>query len=159
MARTMSRRKKRFTLVLVAVLMLSGAGVAFAFWTSTGSGDGSAETGTSAAFTIAADPAVGTIAPGGAGQTVDFTVTNPGPGVLSLSNVTVTMASPSGVAWVPPAGCDIADYTASVTTQPVDGEIPVGTGVDGQATVRLANSAINQDACKGQTVPLYFTAS
>ena len=159
MARTVSRRKKRFTFVLVAVLVLSGAGVAFAFWTSTGSGDGSAETGTSVAFTIAADPAVGTIAPGGAGQTVDFTVTNPGPGVQSLSNVTVTMASATGVAWVPPAGCDIADYTASVTTQPVDGEILVGDSVDGQATVTLANTATNQDACQGQTVPLYFTAS
>jgi hypothetical protein len=133
--------------------------VAFAFWTSTGSGDGSAETGTSVAFTIAADPAVGTIAPGGAGQTVDFTVTNPGPGVQSLSNVTVTMASTTGVAWVPPAGCDIADYTASVTTQPVDGEILVGDSVDGQATVTFANTATNQDACQGQTVPLYFTAS
>jgi hypothetical protein len=155
----MSRRKKRITFVLVGVLMLGGAGVAFAYWTSTGTGDGSAETGTSVAFIIAADPAVGTIVPGGAGQTVDFTVTNPGPGVESLSNVTVTMASAAGVAWVPPVGCDIADYTASVTTQPVDGEIPVGDGVDGQATVTLANSATNQDACQGQTVPLYFTAS
>jgi hypothetical protein len=159
MARTMSRRKKRITFVLGAVLVLSGAGVAFAYWTSTGTGDGSAETGTSVAFTIAADPAVGTIAPGGAGQTVDFTVTNPGPGALSLSNVAVTMASATGVAWVPPVGCDIADYTASVTTQPIDGEIPVGEGVDGQVTVTLANTATNQDACQGQTVPLYFSVS
>jgi hypothetical protein len=155
----MSRRKKRRTLALVAVLTLSGAGVAFAFWTSSGTGDGSAQTGTSVPFDIAADAAVGTIAPGGPGQTVNFTVTNPGPGAQSLSDVKVSMAGGNGVPWVPLAGCDVADYTASVTIQPPDGEIPVGAGVDGRATVTLDNTAVNQDACQGQTVPLYFTAS
>jgi len=159
MARTISRRKKRFTIVLVAGLVLSGAGVAFAYWTAGGTGDGEAQTGTSVAFAIAADPAVGTISPGGAGQTVDFRVTNPGPGTLQLSDVTVVMASATGVPWVPSGGCDIADYTASVTTQPVHGEIQAGDSVGGQATVTLANTAVNQDACQGQAIPLYFTAS
>jgi hypothetical protein len=159
MAKHRSRRKKRFTFVLVAVLMLSGVGVAFAYWTATGTGEGAAQTGTSVAFTIAADPAVGTLAPGGAGQTVDFTVTNPGPAIQSLSNVTVTMASAAGVAWVPPVGCNVADFTATITIQPVDGEVLVGDGVDGQATVTLANTAVNQDACQGLAVPLYFTTS
>ncbi len=158
MTRTMSRRKKRFTFVLVAGLVLSGAGVAFACWTAGGTRDGEAQTGTSVDFTITANPAVGTISPGGAGQTVDFTVTNPGPGILQLSDVTVIMASATGVPWVPSGGCDIADYTASVTTQPVDGEIQAADSVDGQATVTLANTAVNQDACQGQAIPLYFTA-
>jgi hypothetical protein len=60
---------------------------------------------------------------------------------------------------VPSGGCDIADYTASVTTQPVDGEIQAADSVNGQATVTLANTAVNQDACQGQAIPLYFTAS
>jgi len=159
MARTMSRRKKRFTFVLIAGLVLSGAGVAFAYWTARGTGDGEAQTGTSVDFTIAADPAVGTISPGGAGQTVDFTVTNPGPGILQLSDVTVIMASANGVPWVPDGACDVADYSASVTTQAAEGEIQAGDSVDGQATVTLANTAVNQDACQGQPIPLYFTAS
>jgi hypothetical protein len=158
-AKTMSRRKKHLTFVLVAVSMLSGAGVAFAYWTAGGTGDGQAETGTSVDFTIAASPAVGTISPGSAGQTVDFTVTNPGPGTLQLSDVTVIMADATGVPWVPSGDCDIADYTASVTTQPANEEIQAGDSVDGQATVTLANTAVNQDACQGQAVPLYFTAS
>jgi hypothetical protein len=159
MAKTRSRRKKRVTLVLVAILVLGGAGVAFTYWTAGGSGDGEAQTGTSVDFTIAADPAVGTITPGGPGQTVDFTITNPGPGSLQLSDVTVSMASATGVPWVPDGGCDIADHTASVTTQPAAGEIPAGDSVDGQATVTLANTAVNQDACMGQVIPLYLTAS
>jgi hypothetical protein len=154
----MHRRKKRSTFALVAVLVLSGAGLAFAYWTAGGAGDGEAQTGTSVDFSIAANPAVGTISPGGAGQTVDFTVTNPGPGILQLSDVTVIMASETGVPWVPSGGCDIADYTASVTTQPV-GEIQAGDSVDGQATVTLTNTAVNQDACQGQAIPLYLTAS
>jgi hypothetical protein len=159
MARTSSPSKKRFTLAVVAVLIFSGAGAAFAYWTSTGEGAGTAETGTSAVFTIAADPAVGTISPGGAGQTVDFTVTNPGPGVQALTTVTVALADAAGTAWVPPTGCDIADYTASVTTAPPAGAIAAGADVSGQVTVTLANTSVNQDACQGETAPLYFSAS
>jgi hypothetical protein len=29
----------------------------------------------------------------------------------------------------------------------------------GTATVTLANTGVNQDACQGQTVPLYFTTT
>jgi hypothetical protein len=159
MAKTKSRRKRSLTFVLVAILVLTGAGLAFAFWTAGGTGDGDAQTGTSVDFTIAADPAMGMIFPGGAGQTVDFTVTNPGPGSLHLNDVSVTMASATGVPWVPSGGCDIADYTASITTQPVEGEIPAGESVDGRATVTLANTAVNQDDCQGQAIPLFFTAS
>ncbi len=156
----MSRRKKRLTLALVTILMLTGAGVAFAFWTSTGSGDGSAVTGTSTVFTIEVDPATGpAILPGGAGQTVDFTVTNPGPGTQSLTLVTVKLADPTGVVWDPPAGCLLADYTATVTTPPAYGEMAAGADVTGTATVTLANTSANQDACKDAPVPLYFSAS
>ncbi|MEV5963331.1 hypothetical protein AB0L70_16290 [Kribbella sp. NPDC051952] len=159
MAGTNSRRKKRIIITLLAVLSLTGAGVAFAYWTSTGTGSGAASTGTSTALTITSEDAVGTIAPGNAGQTVGFTVTNPGPGVQSLTNVTVTMAGPTGTAWVPPTGCLIADYTAAVTTAPVAGAIPVGESRTGTATVTLANTGLNQDACKNAAVPLYFVAS
>jgi hypothetical protein len=160
MAGTISRRKERFTLAALAVLMLGGAGAAFAFWTATGTGEGSAETGTSAEFTITSADAVGTIAPGSAGQTVEFTVTNPGPGVQTLSNVTVEIADAAGVAWVPTGDCHIADYTAAITADPTSGVLAVGAGVTGAVTVTLDNDTlVNQDDCKNQTVPLYFVAS
>lgn len=159
MATSISRPKKRYTLALVAVLTITGAGAAFAYWTSTGSGTGSATTGTSAAFTVVSEEAVGTIAPDSAGQTVDFTVTNPGPGALNLTAVAVTMAGPTGVAWVPPVDCDIDAYSVTLTTPPAYGPISAEGFVTGTVTVRLASTDVNQDTCKGATVPLYFQAS
>lgn len=159
MAGTASRRTKRLALALAAVLILTGVGAAFAFWTSTGTGTGSALTGTSVAFTISSDPAVGTISPDSAGQTIDFEVTNPGPGVLTLTAVSVTMAGATGVAWVPTGDCDIADYAATVTTAPTFGAIAAGDTVGGTATVTLADNGADQDDCQGQAVPLYFAAS
>ncbi len=159
MARTTFRGKKRAIIAIAAILTVSGAGAAFAYWTSTGNGVGAATTGESVAFTVTSEPAVGTIAPGGAGQTVAFTVTNPGATAQQLTTVTVTLATEYGAPWVPIDGCLAADYTATVTTAPAAGDIPAAGSVEGIATVTLANTAANQDACQGQDVPLYFLAS
>jgi hypothetical protein len=146
-------------MALAAVITVAGTGVAFAYWTATGSGTGSAKTGQSTAFTIASDPPVGTIAPDGAGQTVDFTVTNPGPGIQNLTSVSVTMADADGTAWEPTGDCDIADYDADVTALTPVGPLAVGGTSEGTVRVTLADSGANQDDCQGQTVPLYFVAS
>jgi hypothetical protein len=154
-----NRGNKRAAIILAAVLTLTGAGVAFAYWTSTGTGTGTATTGESVAFEITSEPGVGELAPGSAGQTVDFTVTNPGEGTQNLTAVTVEIADEDGEAWVPPDGCLAADYTAEVTTAPPAGDIAPGGSVDGTVTVTLANTAENQDACQGAEVPLLLTAS
>lgn len=159
MARTKSHGSKRIVVAFVAVLALAGAGIAFAYWTSTGTGDGTANTGVATAFTITSDTPVGTIAPGNAGQTVGFTVTNPSPGPLYLNVVTVTLANADGTPWVPPTGCLIEDFTATISTPPPVGDVPGGGSVGGEATVTLDNTAVNQDACQGVSVPLYFVAS
>jgi hypothetical protein len=159
MAKTMSRGRKRIIIAFVAMFTLAGAGVAFAYWTSTGSGTGAATTGVSTAFTITSQAPVGTITPGGAGQTVAFTVTNPSGTAQYLTSVAVTLATTGGTPWVPPAGCLIADYTATVTTAVPVGDIAAGASVNGVATVTLANTGVNQNACQGQAVPLYFVAS
>ncbi|HSV40140.1 MAG TPA: hypothetical protein VLI04_15380 [Nocardioidaceae bacterium] len=159
MAEFTSRSKRLVVLAITAVLTVAGAGIAFAYWTSTGTGVGSASTGDSVAFTIESDSPVGTIEPGSAGQTVAFTVTNASSGGQYLSGVTVAMAGPTGVAWVPAAGCDIDDYTATITTAPATGTIAAGASRNGTVTVTLANTGVNQDACQGESVPLYFVAS
>jgi hypothetical protein len=152
-------RTKTVAIVTGITLSLAGGGIAFAYWTSTGTGTGSATTGASVALTITADTAVGTIAPGSAGQTVQFTVANPGPGVQNLTSVTVAIATGAGVPWVPPTNCLLADYTAAITTAPTPGPMAVNATRTGTATVTLANTGLNQDACKGASVPLYFTAA
>jgi len=159
MATTQSRRKRGVVIAIAAALILGGSGAAFAYWSSSGTGTGGATTGESVAFTITSEDAVGTIAPGNAGQTVDFTVTNPGPGTQYLALVTVALATSEGTEWAPPAGCDFADYSATITTVPPAGSIVAGGFVEGTVTVTLANTAENQDACQNAAVPLYFVAS
>ena len=159
MTKTTFRNRKPVIIVLAALLTLAGAGIAFAYWTSTGTGDGTATTGESTAFTITTEAGEGEIAPGNAGQTYDFTVTNPSDSPQYLTGVTVTMADEEGVAWVPAAGCDIADYTVTMTTMAPVGDIAGGASVGGMVTVTLANTTENQDACQGESVPLHFVAA
>jgi hypothetical protein len=163
-ARTSSARKrtagtKRAAIALTAILTLAGGASAFAYWTTIGSGTGEATTGQSVEFTITTGASVGEIAPGNAGEAIGFTVSNPSAGPLTLSAVAVTLADTTGTAWVPPAGCLIADFTATLTTAPSWGPIAAGGTVTGTATVTLANTGVNQNACQGVTVPLYFAAS
>ena len=159
MVKTTFRGRKPVIIVLAALLTLAGAGIAFAYWTSTGTGDGTAQTGESTAFTITADAPDGTLAPGNAGQTVDFHVTNPSASPQFLTSVTATLANTDGTPWVPTGDCDIADYTVAMTTPAPVGDIAGGATVDGMITVTLANTAENQDDCQGQPVPLHFVAA
>ena len=156
---TFSTGRKLAVVAAIVVCALAGTGIAFAYWTSSGTGTGTATTGDSLAFAVTAEEPVGTIEPGSAGQTVAFTVTNASGGTQHLSNVTVAMANAAGVAWAPTGGCLIADYTATITTAPDPGAIAAGGSAAGTVTVTLANTGINQDACQGQSVPLYFHAS
>lgn len=151
--------RRTITIGLVALLTVAGAGAAFAYWTSTGTGTGAATTGESAAFTVTSETAVGTIAPGSAGQTVDFTVTNPGEGTQTLTTITVSLATADGTPWVPTGTCDVDAYDAVISTAPAFGPIAAGGSVDGVVTVTLSNTAENQDDCQGQEVPLYFVAA
>lgn len=160
MAQRMSRLKKIIVVASVAALSLGGAGVAFAYWTSTGTGSGAAATGTPSLFVITGqDPLDPAVTPGGPGQRVPFTVTNPGPATQYLSVVTVRIANADGSAWVPVEGCLAADYSVTLQTPPTYGQMVSGASVtNGIALVTMANTALNQDPCQGQAVPLYFTA-
>ncbi len=154
-----TRGKRRTIIALAAILTLAGTGAAFAYWTASGNGVGEATTGTSTAFTIVGADADGDLLPGGPGQTVEFTVTNPGDSAQTLNLVTVQLAGAGGAVWTPTDGCLPGDYTAAVTTDPAYGSIAAGGQLTGTVTVTLADTEANQDACKGQVVPLYFTAS
>lgn len=159
MSRTNTPMRKRIILALATVVTITGAGVAYAYWTSTGTGIGEATTDTSVPFEITSEAAVGTIAPGSAGETVAFTVTNPGEGTQNLALVTVALADEAGIAWVPTGTCLATDYVVTVSTAPAYGPIAPDGEVGGVATVTLNNTGISQDDCKGQVIPLYFVAS
>ncbi len=155
MASIAPRGRKRLILALATVLTISGAGLAYAYWTSTGAGDGTATTGTSVAFTVVAAEPVGTLAPGSAGQAITFTITNPGPGVQTINGVGVSVPGPDLV----PAGCTYEYYSVSITTPPRFGPIQPNESVTTVATIVMANSEANQDACQGFQLPIRLMVS
>lgn len=152
-------KKRTAIITIAAVLVLGGAGAAFAYWTSTGTGTGTATTGESTGFTVESDAPIGDpLTPGGPAQTVAFTVTNPGTGSQDLSDVTVTIANGDGTTWTAVDGCSAADYTVGTATI-VYGPIAGGADAEGDVTVAMIDTGVNQDDCQNAVVPLYFVAS
>jgi hypothetical protein len=156
----LNARKRRFiALVAALAVVCAGSGLAYAYWTAGGTGVGSATTGTSTNFAVASDPPTGgALTPGGAAQTVAFTVANAGTGGQNLTNVVVTVANADGSAWTATAGCSAADYTVGTPTI-VYGVIPGAGHTDGSVTITMNDLSTNQNACQGVTAPLYFVAS
>ncbi|MET4637557.1 hypothetical protein [Mycetocola sp. 2940] len=154
-------RKKLIAITTAALLVAGGGSAAFAYWTAAGEGTGSAATGTTEAFVVAATTTVGNpLTPGGAAQTHNFTVTNPGTGLQQLTSVVVSV-DPKWVGVTSTTSsdtCDAGDYTVSAATI-AKGEIAAGGKVTGSFTVAMNNLSEVQDACKGVTVPLVITAS
>jgi hypothetical protein len=152
-------RKRLAVLAVAAVLVLGGGAAAFAFWTSAGGGSGAATPGTSTAFTVASTAATGVaLVPGGTAQSVGFTVTNPGTASQALNLVAVTVANTDGTAWTAVPGCSAADYTIG-TPVVTYGTMLGGSNKTGTVSVTMIDTGVNQDACKGVAVPLYFVAN
>jgi hypothetical protein len=154
----LNRRGKRIAIVSVAaILVLGGGGAAFAFWTASGIGTGTATTGTSTEFTVTGGTAISDpLIPGGE-QSVPFTVTNVATITQTLSSVAVTIADTEGAPWDNDEGCSAADYDVSVDAPTLlYGAIEAEGTVDGTVTVTMLDSETNQDACKGEIVPLHF---
>jgi hypothetical protein len=155
------RTRRALTAAIALALVLGGGTAAFAYWTSTGHGQGSATTGTTVPFTLVSTAPSGTaMSPGGATQTVAFTVTNPATTPQTLSSVVATVANATtGAAWTSVAGCGAGDYTVGTATVSSYGPIPAGGTATGSVTITMNNTASNQNACIGATVPLYFAIS
>jgi hypothetical protein len=149
-----TRGKKRTLIVaVVAVLALIAAIAGYAYWSSTGSGTGSSTAGTTSAITLHASFPTG-IYPGGT-EPVSFTADNPNPGKVQVG--TIHLASVTFDAGH--AGCSAADFTMADVAENV--EIANGTGlaVPNNGTLSFADTASNQDACKGATITLNLTSS
>jgi hypothetical protein len=152
-------RKKRIIITTAAMLAVGG-GAAFAYWTATGIGNttASSET-TSSNFTITSTVTGGALSPGGPTQTFTFVVTNPGTGVQKLSAVAATVATTTGAAWTTVPGCSAADFTVGDPAFTAGEIAPNGT-VTGTVTLQMKNlTGVDQNGCKGATVPLHFAAS
>lgn len=161
----MQRFKRKKVLVpLIVVAMLAISGAAIGFWTSNGSGNGTATVGTSAALTVTPVTFTGLLYPGGTAATSSITIGNPGNAPVKVSNLVLDTSLPaagnqalSGIGGLPAAGCPAADFSftsgipAAGVSVPAGGNVVVTTG-----TLSMANTALNQDACKGLALTVYL---
>lgn len=141
--------------IVGGVLAVSGT-AAFAYWTAQGTGSGTA--GTAAAsqpLTITQDAFSGTaLTPGGTAQPISGTIAN-----ANTFNVPFTLtAVPTVDSTHATAGCLASWYTVSLTTPPTS--VAAAGNVSFSGTVVMNNLAsTNQDACKGATVTVTYTAT
>jgi hypothetical protein len=153
-------RKKRIIGTTVALVAIGG-GAAFAYWSASGAGDATTTAAAASAnFTITSTVAGPALSPGGPAQTATFTVTNPGTGGQKITNVVATVAGVNGAAWTAVNGCSAADFTVVGPTNFTPTEIEAGRSITGTVTLQMIDrTGVNQDGCKGATVPLHFAAN
>jgi hypothetical protein len=150
MKRLFSTRKALATAVIGGLAVL-GTGIgAYAYWTSNGSGTGLANVGTDSGVTITPHGTVNNLYPGSS-ATVGFTITNNssstpvkvGTVVLDTAGIVVDTTHAT-------AGCLATDFTWTVPT--LNAEIAASSAVTGTSTVQMADTALNQNACKGASL-------
>ena len=158
MFRWLNRKKKVAAFVVVFVLVAAGA---YAYWTNGGSGSGSATTGTNAAITVNQTSTPTGLYPGGPGGALSGTFTNTNSSKVFVNQVNATLLPPTGPNVATAPACTIADYALSGFPISVGLEIDSGTGVGSWSggSVRLLNSATNQDSCKGATINIAYTSN
>lgn len=156
----MNKTSKRILAIGLPLVVVAATGVGYAYWTSGGTATGTAATASEATELVLEQVAAPTnLAPGIAAGAVSVKVTNPADAASSaqVSKVVATYT----VVPLDGKSCGDANYAllgAEMTEGAAElapGESTTFTG----ATLGFANSAANQDGCKGATVNLSYTAS
>jgi hypothetical protein len=144
-------RSRKIALGVVAVLAV--AGIAYAFWTGTGSGTGSGDVGTGGNVSLSATVTDG-IAPGNS-VPVSFTASNATDSPITVGTVhLVSVAVDAGH-----SGCNTADFSMADVAQ--NYEVPAqatNEPLPNDGSLAMANTALNQDACKGATLTLTLSS-
>jgi hypothetical protein len=143
----------------IVVALLAVSGTALGYWTASGTGSGTAGVGTVAGVSVVQYGSTGGLVPGGAAQPISFTIHNAGSSQY-ITSVTITISGVTGGGNAH-GGCQASDFSLANATVSIGADLANGdhdytsTG----ATVSMANSASNQDDCKGASVTLGFAAS
>jgi hypothetical protein len=177
MARTKTKMKTRTLGILIGIgVVVVGGGIAFAYFTNVGAGTGAAGTGSNNPVVVKQTSAVTAMAPGIAAQPLSGNFDNPNPGPVFIAGVTATVSSvtvvvPNPAPSVAPPACTVTDFIigggtqganaqTATTTTGLGVEVPAGNaqGAWSGLTLQFNNKATNQDACKGSTVNITYTA-
>jgi hypothetical protein len=150
-----SLMRKRMAVGAAVAIFAVGGVVAYAYWTGGGSGTGTATASTPASLTVnQTGAAVTGVFPGGPSKSLSGTFNNPNPGPVYVANVTATVSSTSA------GGCSASDFVITGTAT-VAAEIPAGNGQGTWSglSIAMTDTGSNQDACKGATINIAYTAA
>jgi hypothetical protein len=137
---------------VVAVLALGG--VALAFWSGAGTGSGTATVGSGGGITLSATVTAG-IFPGGS-RPVAITASNPGTSAVMVADVDLdSVTVDAGHSACLTADFTMADVTENYSLVAGASNAPLPTG----GTLVFANTAIDQNACKGATLTLALSST
>lgn len=147
--------KKRTALVLSAVAVLAVAGIAVAFWTTSGSGEGSGSVAASNGTITLHGTVTNALTPGGSSP-VTFTADNSGSSSLEVATVKSVVSIDDTHA---KAGCEASDFSIADTAEgQVIAAKSSGVSLAHDGSISMADTAANQDACKGATISLALTS-
>jgi hypothetical protein len=153
-------RKKKVAVATVALIGVGGA--AFAYWTAGGSGDGTANAASdSSPVTIVQTSTITPIAPGEE-QSLSGTIDNPNTVAAEVNGFTASISSVTGGTdgTADTDGCNPSDFTILGAT--VDGPIQAlanDTTSWSGPSLKLLDTGVNQDACKGAVVHIHYAVN
>ena len=134
----------------IGVVVLGLAGAAFAYWTQSGSGTGGGTVGTAGTLTL-----TGTVAPGlypdGEVQ-VTLKATNGGTSAVTVGTVHLDGVTTNNT------GCLGGDFTMADVPQTAVVGANTSAAPLNPGTLKMANTSLNQDACKNASLTLALSS-
>jgi hypothetical protein len=151
--------KKRFVKSLAIAAALTMAVSAYAYWSSTGTGTGSASTSDPGPQTVTVTQTSSStgLYPGGS-VSLSGTLDNVNTNSVRVKTVSGTVASVDAAHAT--AGCLASDYSVSAAVT-VDKDVPGGTSTTPWSglSLSMADTSVDQGACKGATVNIDYSAN
>jgi hypothetical protein len=142
---------KKRVLVGVSIAILAVAGVAVAYWTTTGSGEGSGKVAASNGTLVLHGSITNELTPGGSSP-VTFTADNKGTSSLQVGTVHAVVSTNK-------VGCEAKDFTIADTEEnQVIAKESTTVSLSHNGSIAMADTAENQDACKGATITLTLSS-
>jgi len=141
--------KKLAALAVGTIATVAVAGGAYAYWTAGGTGGGTAVAGsTMSVLEISGNPANG-IVPGGS-VPVTVSVHNPNSSSSHIDVISATVDANSA---------DCVDGDFSFDSIPANVRIAGGATLTFDSLVHMADTAANQNACRGATLTLTYSST
>jgi hypothetical protein len=138
-----------------AVVAMAVGGLALAYWTTTGSGSGNATNASSNGNVVLHAGFAAGLTPG-ASESVTYTADNGGTSSLYVGTITPTVSIDAAHVT---AGCLVGDFTIAPTVSNTTVLAGASGVAAGSGTLAFADSAVNQDGCKGAIVTLTLASN